>query len=205
MASENNILSTESQRDDEQLIVRCRKDDSMAAFGQLVEKYQSRLFNMALRMTGNYDDAQEITQEAFCRALRSLSRFRGGSVFYTWLYRIAMNLCIDHKGKKQKLRIVENYQPSSGGGTQAQTLFDLLESHEQEPAKVVSIKEDYHRVLKAIESLEPQDRAILLLRELELLDYKHISRVLEIPIGTVKSRLARARMKISEKILSNKL
>ncbi|MBN2842462.1 MAG: sigma-70 family RNA polymerase sigma factor [Sedimentisphaerales bacterium] len=201
MSSENNILSAESQRADEQLIVRCRKDDSMAAFGELVEKYQDRLFNMILRMTGNYDDAQELTQESFCRALRSLSRFRGGSIFYTWLYRIALNLCIDYKGKKQKLRIVGDYNPQPGSEHQARNLFDLMESREPLPVDAAINKDDYHRVLAAIESLEGQDRAILLLREVEQLDYKHISRILEVPVGTVKSRLARARLKLSEKLI----
>ena len=200
MSSDNNLLSSESQKEDEQLIVRCRKDDSMAAFGLLVVKYQDRLFNTALRMVGNYDDALEITQEAFCRALRSLSRFRGGSVFYTWLFRIAMNLCIDHKSKKHRLRIADNYNSNDVSETQAGTLFDIMESREPSPTKTVANREDYHRILAAIEALSPQDRAIIVLREIEALDYKHISKVLEIPLGTVKSRLARIRFKLRENL-----
>ncbi len=199
MSSNNNLLSSESQKEDEQLIVRCRKDDSMAAFGLLVEKYQDRLFNTVYRMTGNYDDGLEITQESFCRALRSLSRFRGGSVFYTWLFRIAMNLCIDYKGKKQRLRIAGD----RGGGisdTQAGNLFDMMESREKDPQEKAMSRETYRKVLASIEELETQDRAIIVLREIEGLDYKHISKVLEIPVGTVKSRLARVRYKLRAKL-----
>lgn len=203
MSSENKILSSESQKEDEQIILRCRKDDSMSAFGLLVEKYQDRLFNTILRMTGNYDDALEITQEAFCRSLRSLSRFRGGSVFYTWLYRIGMNLCIDYKAKRQRLRIAEQYSGDISE-TQAGGLFDMVESREQSPQKRAAQREDYHRVLTQIESLEPQDRAIIILREIEGLDYKHISKVLEVPLGTVKSRLARVRFKLREQLISSR-
>ena len=196
----NNLLSSSSQKEDEQLILRCRKDDSMAAFGLLVEKYQNRLFNTIYRMVGNYDDALEITQEAFCKALRSLSRFRGGSVFYTWLFRIAMNLCFDHKSKQHKLRIAESYD-NEMTDNQASTLFDMVESRERQPQDNVMNRESYQRVIKSINELDPQDRAIIVLREIENLDYKHISKVLEIPVGTVKSRLARVRFKLREKLL----
>lgn len=196
----NNLLSSSSQKEDEQLILRCRKDDSMAAFGLLVEKYQSRLFNTVYRMIGNYDDGLEITQEAFCRALRSLSRFRGGSVFYTWLFRIAMNLCFDHKSRQYKLKIADNYQ-SEMTENQASTLLDMVESRERTPQDNVMNRESYQRVINSINELDPQDRAIIVLREIENLDYKHIAKVLEVPVGTVKSRLARVRYKLREKLL----
>ena len=200
MAGENKLPMPESQREDEQIILRCRKDDSMAAFGLLVEKYQDRVFNAALRMVGNHDDALDLTQEAFCRALRSLSRFRGGSVFYTWMFRITMNLCIDFRVKRRRLRVAGDFAEPDVSESQAGTLFDMMESREPGPAVAAQAKEKRERILAAIESLDPQDRAIVVLREVEQLDYKQISKVLEVPVGTVKSRLARARLKLRTKL-----
>ncbi len=200
MAGENKLPMPESQREDEQIILRCRKDDSMAAFGLLVEKYQDRVFNAALRMVGNHDDALDLTQEAFCRALRSLSRFRGGSVFYTWMFRITMNLCIDFRVKSRRLRVASDFERGDMSESQASTLFDMVEGREPEPDQVVQTREKRERILAAIESLDSQDRAIVVLREIEQLDYKQISKVLEVPIGTVKSRLARARLKLRTKL-----
>ena len=200
MAGENKLPRPESQREDEQIILRCRKDDSMAAFGLLVEKYQDRVFNAALRMVGNHDDALDLTQEAFCRALRSLSRFRGGSVFYTWMFRITMNLCIDFRVKRKRLRVASDIERGDVSESQAGTLFDMVESREPGPVMAVQANEKRERIMAAIMSLEPQDRAIVVLREIEQLDYKQISKVLEVPVGTVKSRLARARLKLRTKL-----
>ena len=200
MAGENKLPGPESQREDEQIILRCRKDDSMAAFGLLVDKYQDRVFNAALRMVGNHDDALDLTQEAFCRALRSLSRFRGGSVFYTWMFRITMNLCIDFRVKNKRLRVASDFERGDISESQASTLFDMVESREPEPVMAMQAREKRERILSAIESLEPQDRAIVVLREIEQLDYKQISKTLEVPVGTVKSRLARARLKLRTKL-----
>ena len=171
---------------EELLISRCRAGN-MVAFGELIEKYQDRLFNATFRMVGNYDDAEELTQEAFVRALKGLKRFRGNAKFYTWLFRIAINLCINHRRRRARL------MPTGG---QAAALLDLADEKNPSPLREAQIRERHQRVLDALERLEPEARAIVILRDIEQLDYGEIGRILEVPLGTVKSRLYRARMAV---------
>ena len=184
---------------DEDLLARCRSGD-LAACGPLVERYQHRLYNAVLRMVANVDDAQDIAQEAFFRALRSVKKFRGSSGFYTWLFRIAMNLCINHRQQRQRLHVSSLSEHDDLLGGQASRLAELADHRGIAPARRVEISEEHQRVLAALEKLEPQARAVVVLRDIEELDYDRIARVLEIPVGTVKSRLFRARLALREQL-----
>ena len=195
----NNPYKTPGAWTDELLVERCREGE-FAAFGPLIEKYQDRLFNALLRMVNNYDDAQDLTQEAFVRALQGLKKFRSGAGFYTWLFRIGMNLAINFHRRHQKVKFTSLEGSSSHLGQQAEGLLNLIESDVKSPASQVQLKEEYIRVLQVLEELEAPARAVLVLRDIEEFDYAQIAQILEIPVGTVKSRLARARMSIREKL-----
>jgi len=185
---------------DELLISRCRSGD-MTAFGALVEKYQHRLFNAVLRMVYNFDDAQELTQEAFVRALKGLKKFRGQAGFYTWLFRIGFNLCINYRRKQQPVLFSTFQSSREVGGRQADGLVEMADSRSPLPARQVQISEEHRRVLDALGQLAPDARAVVVLRDIEELDYAEIAQILDVPTGTVKSRLFRARMALREQLL----
>ena len=178
---------------DQQLVTRCRAGH-MDAFATLIERHQHRLFNAILRMVANYDDAQEITQDAFVRALQGLKKFRGNAAFYTWLFRIGMNLSINHRRRQQHMRFASlAVEPSDITGSQADRLANLADHTAVSPSRQAQINEDHHRVLAALQDLPPHSRAVVVLRDIEQLDYAQIAKILELPVGTVKSRISRAR------------
>jgi RNA polymerase sigma-70 factor, ECF subfamily len=189
--------------EDDLLIARCRSGN-MVAFGQLVEKYQDRLFNAVLRMVGNQDDALELTQEAFFRAIKGLKKFRGKAGFYTWLFRIGMNLSLNHRKRSQTVRFASIHSTSEVMGTQADGLLAAVGGRqENSPIRQAQVNEDYQRLLRAMEELEPHARAVVVLRDIEELSYEQIAKILEVPIGTVKSRLARARALLRRQLMES--
>ena len=185
---------------DEVLVGRCRNGD-LAAFGQLIERHQDRLFNAVLRMVNNYDDAQELTQEAFFRALRGIRKFRGKAGFYTWLFRIGINLSLNFCRRRGKIHFTSLHGPSDELGHQADALMGPADTTELSPLRQTQISEEHQRVLQALEELEPRARAVVVLRDIEELDYRDIATILDVPVGTVKSRLSRARMALREQLI----
>jgi RNA polymerase sigma-70 factor (ECF subfamily) len=178
--------------EDEALVEKCRKGD-MQAFGLLVAKHQDRLVNMVHRMIGRWAEAQELAQEAFLKALERISQFRNQSSFYTWLFRIAANLAISHRRRSGRLRFGSLDEGLEG--TQAHSLGDCVaQSREQSPQAVAQLAEDSKRVAEALDRLDDDYRLVIILRDMEDMDYAQISRVLDVPPGTVKSRLHRARL-----------
>lgn len=169
---------------DEQIIANVLAGDR-AAFSHLVTRYQDRLYGMLLRLTGSDADAQEVAQDAFVQAFVKLDRFQGRSGFYTWLYRIAFNLWASRARKQRAAVSIDQHREASGfdpAGT-LDTPLDNLESAERVDA-----------VRAALTHLPADARAILLLREMEDCDYETIAERLAIPVGTVRSRLHRARL-----------
>jgi RNA polymerase sigma-70 factor, ECF subfamily len=189
--------------EDDLLIARCR-GGNMVAFGQLVEKYQDRLFNAVLRMVANQDDALELTQEAFFRAIKGLKNFKGRAGFYTWLFRIGMNLALNHRKRSQTVRFASIHSSDEMLGTQADGLLAAVSGRQDNsPVRQAQVNEDYHRLLQALENLEPNARAVVVLRDIEELDYDQIAKILEVPTGTVKSRLARARALLRQQLMES--
>ena len=187
---------------DSTLIKQCRQGNT-GAFAQLIGRYQGRLFNALLRMVGNYDDAQELSQETFFRALRSLKGFKEKSCFYTWLFRIGMNLAINHHRRSSKVHFTSLQASEDDFGRQADGLRALPDHRNAAPDEQAELNEQYYNACKALVGLDPQSRAVVVLRDIEQLDYATIGRVLEVPPGTVKSRLSRARMAL-RKVLAEK-
>ena len=163
------------------------------AFGALVSKYQDRLYHSLLCMLGNPDDALELTQDAFVQALVNLDKFRGESGFYTWLYRIAINMASSLKRK----RVLVSYDELAENAA-----FNPPDSGDS-PERELEVKENQRLVWEAIGKVAPDFRQVLILREIEGMDYEQIALVLKIKIGTVRSRLYRARLQLAE-FLSDK-
>lgn len=162
----------------------------------LVERHQDRLFNAAYRMVGSEEDARDIVQDAFLKAYQNLSRFRGESGFYTWVFRITMNLALSHRRKTKRLRLVvtvEDPEKVAVSGTQAGRLVDP-------PEAAMEALETEQRVTEALHGLDVDHRAAVVLRDIEGLDYQTISSILDVPPGTVKSRIHRARMLLRERL-----
>ncbi len=175
------------------LVEQCRRGDS-AAMGCLIIKYQSRVYNAILRICTNADDAAELTQETFVKVIEKISDFEGRSGFYTWVFRIAVNLTLNYCQRGSRLAFRSLDAESDEGNEQAKgALKEILSSDDSpDPAAVAANKELWQMVLKAMNKLDDAQRAVIVLRDIEGMNYAQISEVLEIELGTVKSRLSRA-------------
>lgn len=177
-------------RDDAQLIDQSLSGDS-AAFGQLVRKYQDRLYNTLVHLMGRREEAEDVVQEAFVQAYVKLESFKGHSAFYTWLYRIAFNTAISHQRKKKVEVSVDQSREQSG--TEPIDTGDAPDERMEREERVGLVR-------RALDALSDQHRAILVLREMEGCCYETIAEVLELPIGTVRSRLHRARLQLRDEL-----
>ncbi len=162
------------------------------AFETLIRRHQKTIFNLAYRMLGDYDEAAEISQETFLSAYRAIGNFRGDANFSTWLYRIALNHATTRRKslntRQQRSVPMENSEPASDPNPG--------------PPESMEKKEIRQRVQQALNRLEPDDAAVILLRDLQDVPYEEVARVLEVPIGTVKSRLHRARQALKSELAS---
>jgi RNA polymerase sigma-70 factor (ECF subfamily) len=168
------------------------------AFRELVERYQRKIAALALGMLRNREDALDIVQETFAKAYQNLDRFKGDSAFYTWLYRIAFNLCVDHQRRESKQAHVP-LETDERGETPLVGVLDDGERRDQ-PFDRARDSEIAERVSAAIRELTPDHRAVILLREVEGLSYEEISHVLQCPKGTVMSRLHYARRELQARL-----
>lgn len=197
-AEEAKENSAQAAREADLELLRAVLDGDTTAYRGLVEKYQGRVYAMVYGMLRNREDARDVTQEAFVKAYNNLDRFRLESSFYTWLYRIAMNLAIDLT-RKRKRRKQTSFDEAIAARDED---GDMLEAHtEDSPRKTLERKQLYARIMGALETLPDDQRQVVLLRELEGLSYKEIAEIIDIPEGTVMSRLFYARKKL-QKILA---
>lgn len=179
---------------DDSVVVRQVQSGDHAAFAALVRKYQDRLFNTCWRLCGNLEDARDLTQEAFLKALGSIQSFREQSQFYTWLFRIAVNMTLSHR-RRERYRATqvldETHEETASGESAGGGHIRLARS--EEAVSAMEAGEIHSRVVSAIQSLEEDQRAVVVLRDIEGMDYHQIAELLEIATGTVKSRLHRGR------------
>ncbi len=186
--------------EDATLVQKVRTGD-MQAFALLVTKYQDRIFNMLLRMCPQRAEAEELAQETFLKALERIGQFRGTSKFYTWLFRIAANLAISHRRRSGRVRFQSLTGSEEMKGTQAEHLTASVAQRRQvSPPDAAMAKETVLRVEQALEEIDDEFRLVVILRDMEDMDYAAISEVVAIPVGTVKSRLHRARIMLREKL-----
>jgi RNA polymerase sigma-70 factor (ECF subfamily) len=175
--------------DDHRLIAACLHGDS-AAFGELVRRYQDRLYNSVFRLLGNAEDAQDVVQEAFLNAYQSLDSFKGHSEFFTWLYRIAYNTAVS---LKRKQRVTLSLSGGADGNGRAEPLD---ESDLSQPGQGLERVEEERRIQAALNRLSPEHRVVLILKDMEGQKYEAMAEVLQVPIGTIRSRLHRARAEL---------
>jgi RNA polymerase sigma-70 factor, ECF subfamily len=185
-------------------LVRRAQQGDRPAYGQLVLAYQDRLYNAVLRVVGDREDARELTQEAFARGLSKLDSFRGDASPYTWLFRIAVNLAISRLRKVQRRRVfsLADVRPGTPGeGGQASVLLDQLQDRQSaDPAATAEARERGQQVLSALGRLDAEYRTVLVMRDIEGFDYQEMADVLSLPLGTLKSRLFRARLALRDEL-----
>ena len=187
--------------EDAALVAQVRRGD-MQAFGALVAKYQDRVVNTVYRICGHSDDAEELAQEAFLRSLEKIGDFRGESKFYTWLFRIATNLALAHRRRAGTIRFRSLTRDERYGGTQAENLTSAAAGRRDPGPEQAAISADNARkIAEALEELDDDSRVVVVLRDMEDMDYQTIAGVLDWPIGTVKSRIHRARCELREKLI----
>ncbi|MBI4523855.1 MAG: sigma-70 family RNA polymerase sigma factor [Deltaproteobacteria bacterium] len=179
------------QQSDWELVQKSQAGE-LSAFQELTGRYYQKVYMVVLGILSHRDDAMEIAQETFLRAYKNVKDFRGGSSFYTWLYRIAVNLAIDlqRRQKRSSTELREN-------------MDELLEGEGRpvrDPLREFEDKELQKKLLSAIDDLSPDHRAVIVLRAIEGLSYKDISAILGCSEGTVMSRLHYARKKLQEKL-----
>ncbi len=189
--------------DDAVLVEKCRLGDSLA-MERLILKYQNRIYNVILKICTNPDDAAELTQDTFVKVIEAIDKFRGQSSFYTWLFRIAVNLTLNYCQRSAKLDLksldAEKYEHEGA----AQALKDFLSDDDSlDPAEVAQNKELTEIAIKSLSELDDSQRAVVVLRDVEGMNYAQIASVLGTELGTVKSRLSRARGNLRKILESN--
>lgn len=155
-----------------------------SAFGELVTTYQKRLFNSLIHALGCPEEAEDVAQEAFVKSFSKLATFKQNSSFYTWLYRIAINIAISRHRQKKPRHSLDEYRMNVG--------HEPVDDSSQ-PDRNLNLVERADQVNAALQLLSDEHRSIIVLREIENLDYEAISDMLDLPVGTVRSRLHRAR------------
>lgn len=184
---------------DQQVLEACRRGDE-GAFDLLVERHHRRIFRVCVRLLGEEDAALDAAQEAFVKAWRALARFEGGSLFTTWLTRIAINQCRNEQRRRGTLkhgRPLSLDAPAPGSDLPRSALLASAGATAHDGASTHELAEALHAVLRELES---DDREVLLLREVEGLSYEDVAEVLDIPVGTVRSRLHRARAEVRRRL-----
>ena len=182
--------------DDRQLIVEClggRRD----AFGELVSRYHARLYNAVVRLVDHSEDAADVVQDAFLNAFQSLHTFKGDAEFFTWLYRIAFNTAISLKRKKRAVISLD------AAGTGDHGLEPDDPSEYVRPGAALERTEEETLLHAALARLSGEHRDVLVLKDIEGLKYEEIAVILGVPIGTIRSRLHRARLELRDLLQSD--
>jgi RNA polymerase sigma-70 factor (ECF subfamily) len=175
---------------DRELVVRCQRNES-GAFDELVARHQDRVFSAVSRFCGNVEDAADIVQRAFINAFRKIGEFKGDSAFSTWIYRIAFNQAISFRRENRRAP-VSIYSKDDD---------KVLEpAIEENPTEKMEGEETRKKVQQALELLEEADREIIILKDLQGHSYDEIADIMQIPKGTVRSRLHRARLELKSRL-----
>lgn len=189
-----------AQEDDQQLVERVQRGDKRA-FDLLVLKYQHKILGLVVRFVHDSHEAQDVAQEAFIKAYRALGNFRGDSAFYTWLYRIAVNTAKKSlMDLKRDPLVTESALASRDDDGDETSRVENELSDGETPDALLASQEIAQAVNAAIEALSEDLRQAITLREIEGLSYEEISDVMNCPIGTVRSRIFRAREAIAERL-----
>ncbi|HEY2733134.1 MAG TPA: sigma-70 family RNA polymerase sigma factor [Polyangiales bacterium] len=190
------VVKDREAHEDDALVEEARTG-SKAAFEQLFQKYHRRAYAVALGVLKRPEDAMDVVQDAFIKVHRNIATFQGASSFYTWLYRIVMNLAIDHVRRTR--RVVEwgdDVPIDQAAGDR--TLVPKVE--DENPSRTLVRRELSDKIRQALDALPEYHRAVILLREVEGMSYEEMAEVLEVPKGTIMSRLFHARRKMQDQL-----
>ena len=191
--------STSAPHEDSAL-VKAFQAGEKAAFDRLVLKHKDRLFNLCYWFLGDYQEANDSAQEAFIRAYRSLNKFRSESTFSTWLYRIAVTTCKNRlKSLEYRLRKKMVWLDGPGKSEGSNPPIDI-EDESHSPVIELERKERMALIRKAVDSLPSEQKTVVVLRDIDGLSYEEIASIAGLNLGTVKSRLARARLGLRKRI-----
>ncbi|MFN4245730.1 MAG: RNA polymerase sigma factor [Brevinematia bacterium] len=182
----------------DQALISLIKSGDKEAFALLVKRYEKKILNILYLQLGNIPDLEDLAQEVFIKVFKNIGNFRGESQFYTWLYRIAMNISYDYKRKNRETYSLDEPLKEDEEDTFEKVLSD---SSIEDPLSVIETEELKEKLRKFIKELPKEYQEVLVLREYEGLSYEEIAKILNCPIGTVESRLFRARKELKEKIL----
>lgn len=184
---------------DTRALVRKAQNNDLSSFEELVRLYQNRVYALCVQLAGNHNDAQDLAQEAFIRAYRSLGGFRNEADFGTWMHRIAVNIWLNSRRKNNARQAIlyldEPYQDGDGGEVRRE-----IAAEDGDPLQLLEEKEYRGLVRAALGELSEEHRAVLVLREIEGYSYEEVSQMLGCSLGTVKSRLSRAREAMRRRI-----
>jgi RNA polymerase sigma-70 factor (ECF subfamily) len=195
-ARESTTAKLQSAEEDRAMIRRVQRGDA-SAFNDLIIKYEKVVFNFAYRLTQNYDDANDIAQDAFIRAYNAMPNFRGDAAFSTWIFRITTNVFLDER-KRRKAHPQQSLDEYNTPGEERESL--QIEDPSPTPEDIVQGNERQRLLVKAIQSLPEYQRNMVVLYHLQQKSYEEIAAIMELPLGTVKSRLNRARLALKEKL-----
>ncbi len=187
---------------DELALVRRVQAGQAEAYGELVRRYQDRIYNLTFRMCNRHEDAEELAQEVFLKAFEKIHQFRGTSRFYTWLFRIAKNMTISHYRRTRRVKFfsLSGTDDNVAHAEAAERTAELAARRNPGPEAAASRKETVRAVTDALNELDEEFRVVVVLRDIEDMNYGEIAEVLDLPAGTVKSRLHRARNMLREKL-----
>ncbi len=182
------------------ILIKSALNGDMSAFEELIIQYEKKVYNVALRVLKNPDDAMDISQEVFIKIYKNLDKFDGKASFSTWLYRITTNTCIDElrKRKGKETYSIDNDIENEEGSYKREFVDNSPTPEEQ-----TIIKESGNEIIKAMENLSDEHRTIIILRDIEGLSYNEIADITGVSIGTVKSRISRARLSLKN-IIKNR-
>ena len=187
----SDVISSQSEQDDTQLVIASQQGDQ-DAFASLVQRHQHRIFNMVLRMLQDYEEASEITQEAFLAAWIGLPSFRGEARFATWLYRIAYNCALKQLERRKRERLLR-------AAIEAEQILEEVNNQKQ-AEDILELRAQQTIIREQLEKLPTKYRIVLILRHLQAMTYEEMADILTIPIGTIKSHLFRARHLLKERV-----
>jgi RNA polymerase sigma-70 factor (ECF subfamily) len=188
------VISSQSEQDDTQLVEASQQGDQ-DAFASLVQRHQRRVFNMVLRMLQDYEEASEVTQEAFLAAWMGLPSFRDEARFATWLYRIAYNCALKRLERRKRERSLR----------EAIEAEQILEEVNKQAEDILELRARQAMVREQLEKLPTKYRIVLILRHLQEMTYEEMADILTMPIGTIKTHLFRARHLLKERLLAQHL
>jgi RNA polymerase sigma-70 factor (ECF subfamily) len=187
--------------DQEKILIQKCKNGDIHSFELLIESYQSKVFNIAYRMLGNAEDASDVAQEVFLKIFKSISTFKEEASLSTWIYRIATNVCLDEIRKRKKENIISmnsTIQLEDG------ELNIQMETTDPRPDEILEEKELRDEVKDAIGCLKDEHKIVIILRDINGFSYEDISNILNCPLGTIKSRINRARNSLKNILLKRK-